>query len=82
MRAHVYARTATVATLVGWQVNKVNSPVFPFSSLHRRREGLNILHSLLKQLRISRTANRAQQGFILLKKNILRLLTDLETISI
>ena len=34
MRAHVYTRTATVATLVGWQVNnKVNSPVFPLSIL-------------------------------------------------
>ena len=39
MRAHVYTRTATVATLVGWQVNKVPSPVCPLSILHRKRKG-------------------------------------------
>ena len=30
MRKHVYVRTDTVATLVGWQVNKVNSLNSPF----------------------------------------------------
>ena len=38
MRAPVYTRTATVAILVGWQVDKMNSPAFPFSILHRRRK--------------------------------------------
>ena len=61
MRAHVYTRTATVATLVGWQVSKVNSPVSPLSILHRRR----------KRLRISGTANRAKLGFILSNKSFL-----------
>ena len=35
----IYTQTATVATLVGWQVNKVNSPVCPLSILHCRRKG-------------------------------------------
>ena len=39
MRTYSYTRTATVATLVSWQVNKVNSPVCPLSILHRRRNG-------------------------------------------
>ena len=39
MRAHVYTRTSTVATLVGWQVNKVNSLVWPLSILHCKRKG-------------------------------------------
>ena len=59
MRAHVYTRTATVATLVGWQVNKVNSPVFPFPIL--------IVDKMMRiyytaQLITNRTANIAQQG--------------------
>ena len=33
-RAHVYTRMAIVATLVGWQVNKVNSLACPLSILH------------------------------------------------
>ena len=39
MRAHVYTQTATVATLVGWQINKANSRVCHTSVLHRRQKG-------------------------------------------
>ena len=47
MRAHVYTRTATVATLVDWQVNKVNSP-FDYSSFTKRdQKDVLMLHSLL-----------------------------------
>ena len=60
MRAHVNTRTsATVATLVGWQVHKVNSLVFPLSSLDTAQP------SLILPLRKSGALNRAQQGFIL-----------------
>ena len=36
---HVYTQMATVATLVGWKVNKVNSPILPSSILPHRQKG-------------------------------------------
>ena len=62
MCAHVYTRTAAVATLVGWQVNKVNSPVCPTSILHRRQK---VCVQNAQHTRICGNANDTQLGFIL-----------------
>ena len=56
MRAHLYTLTATVATLVAWQVKKVNSLVCPFRFFIVDKYDVYILY---EQLQVSRTANKA-----------------------
>ena len=43
MHAHVYIRAATVGTLVGCQVNKVNSLASPLLKVHLRHLAVNFL---------------------------------------
>ena len=67
--------------LVGWQVNKNNSPVCSTSILRRRQKNvINCTALSNNQLRISWTKNYAQLVFFLQKHFILRLLTDLKPI--
>ena len=75
------ARLQSVATLVGWQLNKVNSPVCPLSILHRRRMDYSytaqptVIHKY--ELVVPQTE---QSKDLFCIRIILRLLTDLETI--
>ena len=80
MHARLHPEGLKLELLVGWQVNKNNSPVCSRQFfIVDKKDVINCTALSNNQLRISRTKNYAQLG-LFYKNIILMLLTDLEPI--